>query len=554
MFAAQPRLLLLAVFVLASATTVAPCVMPTGIGTGEDELDFSTLSFPSSVPPSTGILGAYARNAGTIARPLEVPVQSRVIVHTFAGMYNSGVAFEEKALDFFGRPDFSDSIRRCGEADGVDPVLFDQHRLVARALTALWGGQAVYKPKDNIFIDLAASWGLDLFMCEDPKYDCSDISTPWGLGQAIVADAADIFSRDGWNWDGSLSKTYNRIPYEDWRSEPYQPDRSCETCWQPLLEHDTDGFLFRQEHVTPHIGFTAKSFFVGDEKICARTALASNFDYDYEVEAELVRQRTADLNETEKVEIEMFDNKLTSIARFWTNQNLAKNISLDSFDFLLMQGATITVVYEAIIQAWRVKVLTDRIRPTTVLQSMYRDETITSYQGPPAGSAGPILGQEWQPYLRVMPHAEYPSGSSCICKAFARVATLFKGNDIVADIGEPAVRTMPAGTSNVEKNFPPNDVTLSFNTWDEIAERCGVSRLNGGMHFTAAVPDGEVMCEAIGDDIHAYFTALGRGEVPEFTADVGAEPTETRSCDDPEPSLIVGRQENFPLEESEDEP
>lgn len=196
----------------------------------------------------------------------------------------------------------------------------------------------------------------------------------------------------------------------------------------------------------------------------------------------------------------------------------------------------------------------DRIRPTTVLQSMYRDETITSYQGPAAGSAGPILGQEWQPYLRVMPHAEYPSGSSCICKAFARVAILFKGNDIVADIGEPAVRTMPAGTSNVEKDFPSNDVTLSFNTWDEIAERCGVSRLNGGMHFTAAVPDGEVMCEAIGDDIHAYFTALGRGEVPEFTADVGAEPTETRSCDDPEPSLIVGRQENFPLEESEDEP
>ena len=43
-------------------------------------------------------------------------------------------------------------------------------------------------------------------------------------------------------------------------------------------------------------------------------------------------------------------------------------------------------------------------------------------QGP-----GLLPGRKFSSYMRTMPHAEYPSGTACICAAFAEFNALFIG-------------------------------------------------------------------------------------------------------------------------------
>ena len=107
-------------------------------------------------------------------------------------------------------------------------------------------------------------------------------------------------------------------------------------------------------------------------------------------------------------------------------------------------------------------------------------------------------------------------------------------------IGGPLIEVRAAGSSKVEENKPEHDVTLAYSTWSEIAERCGESRLWGGMHFTAAVPDGAKLCEPIGDDLFQYFSHLRDGKVPSYVPDLAVQPGEDRNCEE----VVVGSDTN----------
>ena len=50
-------------------------------------------------------------------------------------------------------------------------------------------------------------------------------------------------------------------------------------------------------------------------------------------------------------------------------------------------------------------------------------------------------------------------------------------------------------------------------------KRCGDTRLEGGMHFTASVPAGENLCAGIGNTIADAFKALEQGKSPKFMVD-----------------------------------
>ena len=56
-------------------------------------------------------------------------------------------------------------------------------------------------------------------------------------------------------------------------------------------------------------------------------------------------------------------------------------------------------------------------KETTIIQSCkYKQDYIEIYRGPFEGFKN-ISCREFEPYICIMPHAEYPSGSGCICKA-----------------------------------------------------------------------------------------------------------------------------------------
>lgn len=382
----------LAVSTLLGASSA--CVNPTGLGS---IVDFNLLSLPTG-PGGPGIFASAIMQAIPALASYETPVQARLVLATVTPIFNAAAAFEPNALDIFGRADVSEDRRRCA---GTDPTLFDQHRQVTLAYAVLWSmqlnlGSSPSAPP-SAFEGLAISWGLNLDICDSE--DCSDITTPWGLADSLVKDSIDVYSRDGWNADGSLNADFNRVPYSDWRNRPYEPSKGPFK-WQPLQETNGLGFSFRQEHVTPHIGFTAKSFFVGDQKVCSRRLRNPRYKYNQEIRKLL--QRSAALDDRQKMEIEFFDSKFTSLVPLTVQYFARRGISLDSFEWILYDTATIAVIYEAVLQAWRVKVQLDLIRPTTLVQRRKKGQTVIAYQGPASGGTiGPISGEDWQPYIRV---------------------------------------------------------------------------------------------------------------------------------------------------------
>ena len=54
--------------------------------------------------------------------------------------------------------------------------------------------------------------------------------------------------------------------------------------------------------------------------------------------------------------------------------------------------------------------------------------------------------------------------------------------------------------------------TITYATVDALAEACGASRLDGGMHFTGAVAAGEELCKGIGTAGFEYASDLIGGE------------------------------------------
>ena len=289
------------------------------------------------------------------------------------------------------------------------------------------GAAAVLNP-------LFEQWNIDPTICSEKEgvlENCDDASTPWGLARVMIDETLDFMKRDGWNHMGDLPKvSYNKVPYADWRSfsERFIPKNSPwvltnERHWQPLLEHNKQGFMFHQEHVVPHIGETARSIFLGDDDICQRDL--EDPAYDLNLESELALERTRDLTEIQKVEIEYFDNKLASLFPLLVQQYVRMGYHLDSFEFIVAEATNIHALREATIVVWRQKVKHNLVRPTSYIHAKMNGQKMTSYGGPDSvgeeKEAGPveIMAEEWQPYIRVMPHAEFPSGSSCFCRTFA---------------------------------------------------------------------------------------------------------------------------------------
>ena len=55
-----------------------------------------------------------------------------------------------------------------------------------------------------------------------------------------------------------------------------------------------------------------------------------------------------------------------------------------------------------------------------------------------------------------------------------------------------------AGSSKTEPGIIPHtDLNFTYTSWSEIQHVCGQSRINGGMHFSKAIPAGEELCSGV---------------------------------------------------------
>eukprot|EP00752_Nemacystus_decipiens_P017791 g15951.t1 len=501
-------LALLAVPRTASACVELQGIVPGG-GDGLLDLEFllSTESLGNHLAPFDSLANPLAVEAASGCTGLfETPIGLRFATVVDLTDFSVANMFQPNgvALDAFGDKETSDARRRCPPADGDEggEELFDMHLKVAlqyafgysRVQHVPWCAEQISERMELIGCPLSL-----LEVAEGEPEPSTD--TPWGLAKAYVDEVWSSVENDGWNADGGMGgKEYNLVPftgdfsYEDcagnkWngytpKNTPYKFKHKKR--WQPLLESDGIGYITTQEHVTPHIGVTAR--FLGfrtckdEDEWGSRKLNKPPYRRRHEEVAREVLEasKLAASNTTKEFAISFFDSKISSLTPLLATYFLQRPDTLSVLDFMDIFTKSQLAMYNAVVLVWREKVRHDAPRPPSVIRRVIGDEIVEAYAGPDNGVQN-ITASEWEPYIRTMPHSEYPSASSCICEAFVGAMKLWTGTD---DLDPPLEYPAP------ELGEP----MLTFTSWSEISEMCGESRLWAGLHFEGAIPAGVELC------------------------------------------------------------
>mmetsp|Transcript_26338 Transcript_26338/g.72719 ORF Transcript_26338/g.72719 Transcript_26338/m.72719 type:complete len:546 (+) Transcript_26338:155-1792(+) len=353
--------------------------------------------------------------------------------------------------------------------------------------------------------------------------------SPTVMGHIVARMTYDYSLKDGFNQLGTDDGcTYNCRDYSDVTGyEPQSPackkkkqGKKSMQRWVPMMEDDGKGFFYKQEHVTPHIGTTAKFRFT-PENARKRVAPKPSYSKSLRKEAQAVVERMSTLDDTKKLEVEVFDDKgrvtesvVSSLAFAMVEQGYVESV-LDpkpgiaityerGIQFLMgLEAANL----DSIIMAWKEKVAYDLIRPTTVIKN-WGSEQITTWAGP-GNDVQTFSAKNFEAYKRVMPHSEYVSGSACLFQYMEDFLTYFTtktGIDPNFPIVFPPV---PPGGSNVEPNSTPSsEIQLIYPNITAMAYAGSESRLNGGMHFGDSVPGAKKLCQNLGQKVAKRVLAL----------------------------------------------
>eukprot|EP00041_Stephanoeca_diplocostata_P006719 m.92122 g.92122 ORF g.92122 m.92122 type:complete len:241 (-) comp16513_c0_seq28:1189-1911(-) len=195
-----------------------------------------------STVPHGSVFGAMISTMIPSIGTYETPIQFRIIQYIMMSLFNSMSSYEPNALDYFARVNVSASRRFCTG----DPE-FAEHRHQTLAFVILFGCRNFLPDAVPSVEGLVSSWNLDPAICSTSGA-CDDADTPWGYAKLLADETLAYSLNDGWNHDGSLSRSSNKIPFQDWRSNPYVPQNSpwdleSVSNWQPLLEHNGKGYL-----------------------------------------------------------------------------------------------------------------------------------------------------------------------------------------------------------------------------------------------------------------------------------------------------------------------
>jgi len=169
----------------------------------------------------------------------------------------------------------------------------------------------------------------------------------------------------------------------------------------------------------------------------------------------------------------------------------------------------ITAEHDAVVITWREKVRHSLVRPTSYSKHVVEEKMVDYWTGEK------ISTKLWVPFIRVMPHAEYPSGSASICT----VAYEYTQRLVQEEYGDddlPTTWNYKAGSNKFAKGLPKEDFVEELDSLKDIQYQCGQSRLWGGMHFTASIEAAEKLVEGYGSAVYDYTVELlGGDKIPQ---------------------------------------
>jgi len=330
---------------------------------------------------------------GELTKGYEAPVQFRFAQIHGSRIYNVAAKYHPIALDIWGK----DTHRICQDGDNE---YLNLHEEIALAYAFYYSSIEAIPQCEEILKPVFESMGLSASLLDgsDP-----DPSTPWGLAKITIDEYAASVVNDGWNADGKLDAEFNPLPYSDFSIQgqngvvynPYvvEAKRNNDNWpWQPLVDSDGRGFFSKQEHVTPFIGYTGRLYGMDEDHYQSFTAPPPKYNYEVEAEELLERTRIMASSDLQKMKIEYYNSKFTSILPLQINWSIASGAS--EFEFWFNDMVLVNTMYDAILLVWKEKIAHNAVRPTTVVHRLFGDEVFDTYAGPFMGS-NMIKAEEW---------------------------------------------------------------------------------------------------------------------------------------------------------------
>ncbi|CDF35158.1 unnamed protein product [Chondrus crispus] len=394
-----------------------------------------------------------------------------------------------------------------------------------------------YRVLESQFPEEAAPYGRFLARLGlDPYNRSTDTSTKNGWANVFAARMLTYFDNDGWNAQGDKTRDDFRRKYSD--SSFYMPRNPAflppsklrrPLRWQPLtVQLDQKGYFASQIHVVPHIGSQAKPLVLSPRELRAKRAPSPyrtpNRKRSLGAEDEKTVRRA--IKKLLRRSVKLTTKKL-ALVHWWENKFLSLGVivpyyigvlQLDSLQANRLFLGEMLAQHDAMVLAWKEKTAHDLVRPTTMMRRLLAGRKIRAYRGFKKG-VGMVKAEEWEPAVPVQPHSEYPSASAVLCKVSADQLELAL-RDMLGNASTgipPLVQTIAPMGQPLSAPGTPVDVPVSvrFETLQEAARSCGTSRLDGGVHFEAAVAAGRRLADGVGEKAYQHVKDLYQGRVPE---------------------------------------
>lgn len=167
-----------------------------------------------------------------------------------------------------------------------------------------------------------------------------------------------------------------------------------------------------------------------------------------------------------------YANKKTTPVGHWMGITaiLASQSKKDELEVAKSYALTSLAIFDGFISTWEEKFTSKTVRPVTVIRE--------------------YLNSEWNPYLQTPPFPEYTSGHSVISAAAATVLSNIYG-------------TQMAFTDTTEMKYL--GMKRSFSSIKAAANEVSLSRMYGGIHYRAAIENGQKQGEQIGSYYNTVF-------------------------------------------------
>lgn len=444
----------------------------------------------------------------------ETPIQFRATTYLNIAAWNAWCNYHPTAADIFNRTRFKRPASEHTRDNKNNAALVAMFRIYEASPNSFGGTSGI-----PVYRDILKDAGLN------PDDMSEDLTTPLGIGNRVGRDTARLMAMDGWNPEGDITGTPKayRQPFADYtgyvpKNSPWKITHPFK--WQPLLETNGRGFFFRQENVVPFAGSSIAFGLTRDEvkarvarspyrrgNATVKTALRSDIA-KLRREARKVLATSAKLTEKQRLIAEYFDNKgkafrtkekpeglpgIATAMRFGILGPI-NDWNLDEDMIYGLGGAIATM--DSMVVAWKEKRRVDAIRPTgQTMDFLFGKRKVTVWGGP-GKQRTRISAGDWQPYIRTMPHQEFPSGSSCTCSALIEHAMENTPN---GREDYPFEVMIKKGSSKFYPGqVPAKDTKLRIEKLSDWSTLCGVSRLYAGVHFEPAIKAGLEVCRGIG--------------------------------------------------------